>query len=251
MSRDKDQRTPLPQLVVTAGGHRVFDPEMVQSRKDLQETVRNELRLADKGVAGGAVILTLTVLLGGGLSLLLGASILSYVLWFLAGGAVGLVGGGVLAEVLWTDREKEYREDHRGADPWVEVPGDDPRAVVCSLADQIASTRAWQDGILDAPRNLATIMWSAVSKDSAAATDEDSADVAVVTDNLRELLRVARDLDHQREYGTTAVDERIIAREPTARARALSAEALENGRAVRELSASPSPPPEEGARPAP
>jgi hypothetical protein len=73
----------------------------------------------------------------------------------------------------------------------------------------------------------------------------------VVTGNLRELLRVARDLDHQREYGTPAVDERISAREPTARARALSAEVLENGRAVRELSAPPSPPPEESARPAP
>jgi hypothetical protein len=236
MNREKDQRTPLPQLVVTAGGYRVFDPEMVQSRKDLQETsVRNELQLADKGVEGGAVMLTLTVLFGGGLSMLLGASVLSYVLWFVAGALVGFVGGAVAAEFLWTDREKEYREDHRGADPWIAIDRDDPRAVVCSLADDIATTRAWQDGVLDAPRNLAAILWSAVAKDAANASAEDVEDVEVVTENLRELLRVARDLDHRREYGTPAVDERISAREPTARARALSSEAVENGRAVRDL----------------
>jgi hypothetical protein len=236
MSREKDHRTPLPQLVVTAGGYRAFDPEMVKGRKDLQESVaRNELRFADNSGPAGSIVLTLTALGGGGLSLLLGASMLSFVIWFLVGAAAGLVAGGVLTEVLWTDREKEYREDHRGAPPWVDIDGEDPRAAVCSLAESIAATRAWQDGILDEQRHLATIVWSAVSKDPADATDEDAADIEVVTENLRELLRVSRDLDHRREYGTPAVDERISAREPTARARALSSEAVENGRAVRDL----------------
>ncbi|HWN28383.1 MAG TPA: hypothetical protein VNP37_15565 [Actinomycetospora sp.] len=251
MSREKDRRTPLPQLVVTADGFRVFDPELVKDRKDLSETlVRSELRYQNNGPED-SLFATMALIGGFGLSLLLGASVLGYVLWFIAGVVGGFVVGGVLAGVIAPDREKEYREDHRGADPWTEIGGDDPRAVVCSLADEIASTRAWQDGVLDAPRNLAAIVWSAVAKDATVASPEDVEDVAVVTENLRELLRVARDLDHQREYGTPAVDERISAREPTARARALSAEVLENGRAVRELSASPSPPPEEDARPAP
>jgi len=248
MSREKDRRTPLPQLVVTADGFRVFDPELVKDRTDTRETVvRSDVEYYDNSPQI-SVILMLTLVGGLGLSLLLGSSVLSYILWFVGGVLGGFLIGGVIAAAVVPDREKEYREDHRGADPWTEVGSADPEAAICSLAEEIAMTRAWQDGILDAPRNLATIMWSAVSKDSAAATDEDSADVAVVTENLRELLRVARDLDHQREYGTTAVDERITAREPTARARALSAEALENGRAVRELSAPPSPSPGEGAQ---
>jgi hypothetical protein len=251
MSREKDRRTPLPQLVVTADGFRVFDPEMVRDRKDLVETtVRNDLRYdanqPDLGLVG-----TSTLLGGFGLSLLLGASVLSYVLWFVAGVVGAFVLAAMIAGVVLPDREKEYRDDHRGASPWAEIAGDDPKAAICSLAEDVASTRAWQDGILDPQRQLARIVWSAVSKEPADTTDEDAADVAVVTGNLRELLRVARDLDHQREYGTPAVDERISAREPTARARALSAEVLENGRAVRELSAPSSPPPEEGARPAP
>ncbi|MEJ2861492.1 hypothetical protein [Actinomycetospora flava] len=235
MSREKDRRTRLPQLVVTPTGYRAFDPDLVRDRKDVQETtVRKELRYQDNGPE--LTILPVLMLLGGfGLTLLLGASVLSYVLWFLAGAVGGLVVGGVIAGAIAPDREKEYREEHRDADLWAEIPADDPRATVCSLAEEIASTRAWQDGILDAPRHLAGIVWSAVAKDPASSSDEDAEDVAVVTENLRELLRVARDLDHRREYGTPAVDERISAREPTARARALSAEALENGRNTRDL----------------
>ncbi|MFC5140564.1 hypothetical protein ACFPK1_20170 [Actinomycetospora rhizophila] len=235
MSREKkDRRTPLPQLVVTPAGYRAFSPELVRDRKDLQETtVRKELRFQSNG--GESVVWTMTVIGGIGLPLLLGASVLSFVLWCVAGIVGGFLVGAVIGGIVTPDREKEYREDHRETDPWAEIPADDPRATVCSLAEEIASTRAWQDGILDAPRHLAAIVWSAVSKDAARSTDEDAEDVAVVTENLRELLRVARDLDHRREYGTPAVDERISAREPTARARALSAEALENGRATRDL----------------
>jgi len=242
MSREKDRRTPLPQLVVTAAGFRVFDPDLIRERKDLAESpVRSELRYdADRQDFG--IIGTTTLLGGFGLSLLLGASLLSYVLWFVAGVLGAFVVAAMIAGAVLPDREKEYAAEHRGASPWAEIDGDDPKAAICTLAEDIASTRAWQDGILDEQRQLAKIVWSAVSKEPGHTTDEDVADVAVVTENLRELLRVARDLDHQREYGTPAVDERISAREPTARARALSAEVLENGRAVRELSAPPSPP---------
>jgi hypothetical protein len=251
MSREKDRRTPLPQLVVTADGFRVFDPEMVKDRKDLYETtVRSELQYFGHTTEYGFA--WTSGLLGGlGLSMLLGGSVLSYVLWFIAGLVGGLFFTMMIVGAVAPDREKEYRDDHRGASPWAEIAGDDPKAAICSLAEDVASTRAWQDGILDPQRQLAKIVWSAVSKEPADTTDEDAADVAVVTGNLRELLRLARDLDHRREYGTPAVDERISAREPTARARALSAEVLENGRAVRELSSPPSPPPEEGVRPAP
>ncbi|MDD7939649.1 hypothetical protein PHK61_14590 [Actinomycetospora lutea] len=213
----------------------MFAPELVKDRKDLQETVvRSDLRYQNNGPED-SLFWTMTILGGIGLPLLLGTSLLSYVLWFVAGVVGGFVVGGIIAGIIGPDREKEYREDHRDTDPWAEIPADDPRATVCSLAEEIASTLAWQDGILDAPRHLAAIVWSAVSKDAAHSTDEDAEDVAVVTENLRELLRVARDLDHRREYGTAAVHERISAKEPTARARALSAEALENGRATRDL----------------
>jgi hypothetical protein len=69
MSRDKDRRTPLTQLVVTADGLRVFDPEMVRDRKDLVETtVRNDLRYdADRPDLG--LVGTSTLLGGFGLSL--------------------------------------------------------------------------------------------------------------------------------------------------------------------------------------
>lgn len=235
MSREKDRRTTLPQLVETAKGYRVFAPELVKDRKDLQETtVRSELRYTNNGPED-SLIWTTTVICAAALPLLLGGSVLSYILWFVAGVVGGLFVGAAAAGMIGPDREKEYREEHRGADPWTEIETGDPKATVCALAEDIALTRAWQDGILDPQRHLGSIVWSAVSKKAEDATDEDAEDVEVVTENLRELLRVARDLDHRREYGTPAVDERISAREPTARARALSSEALENGRAVRDM----------------
>jgi gas vesicle protein len=235
VSRQKDRRTTLPQLVETAEGYRVFAPELVKDRKDLLESmVRDDLRYTNNGPED-SLLWTTTVIGAAALPLLLGASVLSYILWFLVGIVGGFVVGAAAAGIIAPDREKEYREEHRGADPWTEVEAGDPKATVCALAEDIALTRAWQDGILDPQRHLASIVWSAVSKNAADATDEDAEDVEVVTENLRELLRVARDLDHRREYGTPAVDERISAREPTARARALSSEALENGRAVRDM----------------
>lgn len=234
MSREKDRRTTLPQLVETADGYRVFAPELVKDRKDLRETVvRDDVVFYNNGPEDALFLLSPMFAIA--LPLLFGSSVLSVIIWIVVGAVAGFVAGAAIAGIAAPDREKEYRDEHRGTDPWTEIPRDDPRAVICSLAEEIALTMAWQDGILDAPRHLAAIVWSAVSKKPDQTTNEDAEDVAVVTENLRELLRVARDLDHRREYGTAAVDERISAKEPTARARALSAEALENGRATRDL----------------
>lgn len=234
MSREKDRRTQLPQLVVTGKGFRAFDPEVVSDRKDLTESlVRQDLEW-DRSRREMPIAWTALLLGGAGLSMLLGASIVSYVLWFLAGAVGAFLVAAVVIGIVTPDREKAYRDDHRGGAPWLDIEADDRRAGLCSLAEDIASTRAWQDELIDPQRHLATIVWSAVSKVDTG--ENDDADVEAVAENLRQLLTVARDLDHRREYGTPATDDRVSAREPTARARALSSEVLENGRTVRDLS---------------
>jgi len=37
-------------------------------------------------------------------------------------------------------REKDHRDDHRGASPWAEIGADDPKAAICSRGAEYAVT---------------------------------------------------------------------------------------------------------------
>jgi hypothetical protein len=230
MGREKDRRTPLPQLVATPKGFRVWDPEVITKKDDLYEDF-NDRVVWQTGTTIDAVALLSTLLVGVGASLVLGAGWISDVLWFVAG---VVVSGAAWLALRWhdlDDKEDVYRETHRGADPHVDVHDRVDLLDLCALVEEIAGTRAWRDGAVDPDRRLAATLWSVVSANSST----QAADVAQTRENLRELLRIAHEIEHRavdpdHDPATTKSLE-----DPAARARHLSEGMLEQGRTLRDL----------------
>ncbi|MFC5061072.1 hypothetical protein [Actinomycetospora atypica] len=176
----KDRRTPLPQLVATPTGYRVFDPDVVAARGDLDES-RGRL-VVQHGSAADVIALLGVVAAGVGASWALGGGIVGHVLWFVAG--VVVAAGGWIA-VRHDDPRRTYRETHCGAGPSVDVT--DPTVLeICGLAERLAGTRAWGGALVDPDRRLAAVVWGAARAETG--TDQ-------VWANLQELLTIARRLD--------------------------------------------------------
>lgn len=218
--RVKETTTTLNSLVRAGDGFRVFDPEFVTETDKLYEWRGRFEREAPEGVWIVAVML----LAGIALSASLGVSWLSYLLWFLAGGTAGVLACALVVIPFTRDDEAAYRQKHGAADPFRGV-ADDPEAMeACQFAERIAATAAWRDRVIDPEHSLATVLWAAVSG------RERGEDVATTLANLKELARIGEELDRSRGG---AVAEAM--RSAGERARDLSGEMLDHGRAVREL----------------
>jgi hypothetical protein len=230
MGREKDRRTPLPQLVATPEGFRVWDPEVITKKDDLYEDFGNKV-VWQTGSTADVVGLAGAVLAGVATSAVLGAGWISHVLWFVAGLVLGVAAWVALRWHDLDDKEDVYRETHRGADPHVDVRDRVDLLDLCALVEEIAGTRAWRDGAIDPDRRLAPTLWSVVSANSST----QAADVAQTRENLRELLRIAHELEHRAADPDHDPAAPLRLEDPAARARHLSEGMLEQGRTLRDL----------------
>ena len=212
-----------------AAAYRVYDPDLLAGRN---------LTLAASGktespydVAQGLAII---VLLAG--SAIVAPAVFSdggfwpTVLWTAAGLGAAFVVIMVLFFAFVRDPFVRYRKRYgENASPFLEVDTDDgPRAAaLCALTESITSTAAWRDRAIDPERLVTGSLWSAVqlavgSPTSARASPRTNgagchrrfcdpaarelgaarSDLDRVETNLREIGRIARELDaHRRPYG--------------------------------------------------
>lgn len=205
-----------------AAAYRVYDPDLLAGRN---------LTLAASGktespydVAQGLAII---VLLAG--SAIVAPAVFSdggfwpTVLWTAAGLGAAFVVIMVLFFAFVRDPFVRYRKRYgENASPFLEVDtDDDPRAAaLCALTESITSTAAWRDRAIDPERLVTGSLWSAVQlagrvsdqRESLAADerrgvspsvlrpsrrelDTARSDLDRVETNLREIGRIARELD--------------------------------------------------------
>jgi alpha-D-ribose 1-methylphosphonate 5-triphosphate synthase subunit PhnG len=155
--------SPLPNLVTVPDGYRVYHPDgpTPGAVLDAVDDIENEsapLRAALVLVASLAGATGLPFLVGSGEFWPIVASILA-----------GSAGGVLVAWVPAAMVERRTREDRwrRGGATVVHrvVRGTDVRAArLCGLADDIAETVSWRDGLIDPDRQVPATLWAAVER---------------------------------------------------------------------------------------
>ncbi|MDQ4119051.1 MAG: hypothetical protein M3235_19130 [Actinomycetota bacterium] len=205
-----------------AAAYRVYDPDLLAGR-NLRLTAAGKtesrhdvaLGLGAITLAGASAVATPLLFSDGGFW--------SVVLWAVAGIAAVSVVVLVAVALLWRDPFDEYRKRHgSAASPFREVDAtDDSRAgALCELTESITSTAAWRDRVIDPERLVPGTLWTAVRLASRVADQHDDlgsdeqqgvsdsvlepsraelaagrADLEHIERNLREIGRIAREID--------------------------------------------------------
>lgn len=156
--------SPLPNLVTLPDGYRVYHPDGLTPGAvlDAVDDIENDsapLRAALVLVASLAGATGLPFLVGSGEFWPIVASIL-------AGSAGGVFVAWVPAATLERRTAREHRRPRGGSTvAYRVVRGTDVRAArLCGLADDIAETVSWRDGLIDPDRRVPATLWAAVER---------------------------------------------------------------------------------------
>lgn len=205
-----------------AAAYRVYDPDLLAGRNlTLTAAGKTEsphdvaLGLGAIALLAGSAVVTPILFAGDGFW--------SVLLWGAAGVAAVTVVVLAVVALLWRDPFDGYRKRHgSAASPFREIAvGDGSRAdELCALAESITSTAAWRHRMIDPDRLVPGTLWTAVRLASRVAEQHDRlrsdvrhgvaesvlepsraelaaarSDLEHIERNLREIGRIAREID--------------------------------------------------------
>ncbi len=211
--------TDLPTLLRRGTHHTVYDPDLLAGTAHILTADGKTTHRHSS--THGLLIIGLILACAIGTPLLLADDGRWFIVWAFLGGVGGFAVAAIVNAFVDPDPVDAYKKRHAGAEPSVEVGPDDVRAsTLCRLAADVAASRAWKHGHIDPDRLLGASLWAAVHSardleqrrqhleaDEAAGTPESvlhatreeiasaDADLDHVETNLREIRRLARELD--------------------------------------------------------
>lgn len=205
-----------------AAAYRVYDPDLLAGR-NLTLTAAGKTESPNDVAMGLGAIVLLAVAAVGTPLVVSDGGFWSVVLWGAAGVATVAVVVFVAVALLWRDPFDEYRKRHgSAAAPFREVTVDDGSRAdeLCALTESITSTAAWRHRMIDPDRLVPGTLWMAVRLASRIADQRDRlgsderqgvsesvlepsraelaagrSDLEHIERNLREIGRIARELD--------------------------------------------------------
>lgn len=238
--------SPLPNLVTLPDGYRVYHPDGLTPGAvlDAVDDIEN-----DPAPLRAAVVLVASLAGATGLPFLVGSGeFWPIVASILAGSAGGVLVAWVPAAMAERRTAREHGRPRGGATvAYRVVRGTDVRAArLCGLADDIAGTVSWRDGLIDPDRRVPATLWAAVERAARLSKLEtrlrESEDRGVPDETLRrhvaalqaELERVDANLS---EIFVIAhdLDDKVAGRAAAGGAVDHSDDILAHGRALREL----------------
>jgi hypothetical protein len=161
LEKDEAQLSPLPNLVMVRDGYRVYEPDGLTPGAMLEAT--GEIDDDPTSLRAG-LVLAASLAGATGLPLLVGTG----EFWLIVASILGgFAGGVVLASVpaaIVDGRTARDRLRRRGGAYRVVQHGDVRAARLCELADDVAATVSWRDGVIDPDRRIPATLWAAVER---------------------------------------------------------------------------------------
>ncbi len=200
------QQSHLPTMLTLADGYRIYDPAVLLDPTYHVDASNGQIVTTRDGWHGWFIILFMLAVGVGGALLLGDGGVWSYALWAVPGWTVGFLVAAFIVDACSTHPERDYRKAH-GAPPYLTVRRDDDLAYgLCELADEIAATRTWRDGVVDPDRTLGTTVWTAARRalglgrltERLRAETGRAAPDATLTGLREEIATTTTDLDHVR-----------------------------------------------------
>ena len=162
-SREQHEASHLPTMLTIADGYRIYDPAGLPDDTFCVNPSDGKITTTRDSWHGGFVLL-FTPAFAAGTALLLGSTGRSYIILTFFGLVVGFAIAAFIVDAFSAHPERDYRKSHGGV-PYVTVRRDDDLAHrLCQLADEIAATRAWQQGVVDPDRTLGATAWAAARR---------------------------------------------------------------------------------------